>query len=256
MIFYLKPNKKQIKKVVKIFILISLLTIFIVGFYFILKYTKIFKKFNSLQEVKNLIKSAGFWSYSVFAVLQFLQVTLLPLPASLTTIAGVIIFGPFIAFIISTLSIILGSLFAYFCGKFLKEKVLKNFLTKKTKNYQKIFENGNLIFFIMMLFPFFPDDILCIFAGLTNMDFKFFLLTNLFTRPIGLFCLCFLGSGKIIPFSSWGIAVWAIIAIIFIVLTVFYLKYKKKIIAFLKNFYKKHLYINLKKNKKYQKDNL
>ena len=224
-----KLNKsKKIIKVVKFVVLQLFFILFAVGLYFIIKNTGIFKKFNNLQELKNLIKSAGFWSYSVFAVLQFLQVTLLPLPASLTTIAGVIIFGPFVAFIISTLSIVLGSIFAYSCGKFLKEKLLNKLLkNKKMKKTNALLKKGKLAYFFMMLFPLFPDDVLCLFAGATNMDFKFFLLTNLITRPIGLFCLCFLGSGKIIPFTSWGIYVWILIAFVFILLVVIFIKNKK-----------------------------
>ena len=76
----------------------------------------------------------------------------------------------------------------------------------------------------MMLFPFFPDDILCIVAGAINMSFKFFLITNLITRPIVYVTLCFFGSGSIIPYSGWGLIVWAILIIIGLIL--FYLSYK------------------------------
>ena len=223
-------NKKQIKNIIKSYLIIFFCFVFFVGIYFILKHTQILKIFSNLYELKQIIKSAGFWSYSVFAVLQFLQVTILPLPSSLTTIAGVIIFGPLIAFIISTLSIILGSIFAYACGRFLGEKFLTKFIKEnKIKKFQKIFEKGNCVFFIMMLFPLFPDDILCLVAGLTNMKFKFFLTTNLITRPMGLFCLCFFGSGKLIPNSLLGILIFVLAIAIFIVtVTLIFFKVKKK----------------------------
>ena len=84
----------------------------------------------------------------------------------------------------------------------------------------------------MMLFPFFPDDILCMLAGVINMDFKFYLLTNLITRPIGIFCLCFLGSGVIIPYHSWGLIVWAIIAIVLTLVIFLLFKNKSKVETF------------------------
>lgn len=235
MVFNFKNKKKKVKNWLKIILIFLAVFVLFIGLYFMLKHTGFLKKFNNLQEIKLLIKSAGFWSYSVFAVLQFLQVTLIPLPASLTTIAGVILFGPLTAFLISNLSIILGSVFAYACGKFLGEKFLTKFISKeKIKNFQKLFEKGNFIFFIMMLFPFFPDDILCLVAGLSNMNFRFFLLTNLITRTIGLFCLCFLGSGQIIPFSSWGTVVWAVIAFSTATIFIVYFKNKNKIKSFIK----------------------
>ena len=239
--FVISKNKKTFFKKLFVFFIIFCL---LVGIFFLIKYYKSAKIFGNLQDVKNFIKSTGFWSYSVFAILQFLQVTLLPLPASVTTIAGVIIFGPFVAFLISTLAVILGSVFAYACGKFFGEKFLTKFVKKqKIEKNKELFKKGNFIFFIMMLFPFFPDDILCLIAGFANMDFKFFITTNLITRPIGFFCLCFLGSGKIIPFNSWGIWVWLIIFSLLLVMYLVYIKNKEKIKNFIKSkFFKKWFY--------------
>jgi len=166
-----------------------------VGLFFLLKATGWLGKFSNVQELKKIILSAGFFSYCVFVALQFLQVTIIPLPASITTIVGVILFGPLVAFILSLLAILLGSFFAYFLGRTFGEKLLFWAIgKKKTLQMQNLSKKGRIIFFLMMLFPFFPDDILCIMAGVSNMDFRFFLMTNLVTRTVGIFCLCFLGN--------------------------------------------------------------
>jgi len=60
----------------------------------------------------------------------------------------------------------------------------------------------------MLLFPMFPDDILCMVAGITDMSYKFFIVTVALTRPVMIAATCFLGSGEIIPFTGWGIPVW------------------------------------------------
>ena len=65
-------------------------------------------------------------------------------------------------------------------------------------------------------------------AGTTNMSWKFFTITNLITRPIGIFCTCFLSSG-IIPFSGWWIALWVGLALICAVLFILSYKYQKQI---------------------------
>ncbi len=166
-----------------------------VGLFFLFKATGWLGKFSNVQELKKIILSSGFFSYLVFVSLQFLQVTIIPLPASVTTIVGVILFGPLIAFVLSLLAILLGSFFAYFLGRTFGEKLLIWAIgKKKTLQMQNLSKKGQVVFFLMMLFPLFPDDILCIMAGVSNMDFKFFLMTNLVTRTIGIFCLCFLGS--------------------------------------------------------------
>ncbi|MBQ9793198.1 MAG: TVP38/TMEM64 family protein [Clostridia bacterium] len=239
-------DKAKIKSIFIPIIKLSLITIssclFFIGVYFILKRTGWIGKFSNIQELKTIILSSGFWSYCVFVVLQFLQVTILPMPAMVTTIVGVIIFGPFISFLLSTLAILLGSIFAYYLGKLFGIKLLYWAIGKdKTKTFQNKMQKGKYIFFLMMLFPFFPDDILCMLSGVLNMDFKFFLITNLITRPISLFCLCFVSTGFIIPFHSWGIFVWILLAIILLFLIIYSFKNKQKIEVFISK-------LNIKKN--------
>ncbi len=169
--------------------------LFFVGLYYLFKATGWLGKFNNIAELKKIIQGAGFYSYAIFVLIQFLQVTILPLPSMVTTVVGVILFGPLISFVLSLLAILLGSICAYVLGKLIGIKILIWAIgEEKSIKLQKKLEKGKYIFFIMMLLPFFPDDILCMLAGVTNMDFKFFLYTNIITRTIGIFCLCFLGS--------------------------------------------------------------
>ena len=166
-----------------------------VALYFVLMKTGIIGRFSNVTELKRIISSAGFFSYFVFAVLQFLQVTFVPLPSSITTIVGVVMFGAVKAFFISLLAILLGSFVAYMLGRTLGTKVLCWAVGEQnTAGVQKLLGKGKMAFFLMMLLPFFPDDVLCLVAGVSHMNFKFFVATNLITRTIGLFCRCFLGN--------------------------------------------------------------
>ena len=189
-----RHNKAYFLAVLKLFSVFILSCAFFVGLYYLFKSTGWLGNFESVEELKKIIQGAGFYSYSIFVLIQFLQVTILPIPGIVTTIVGVILFGPVIAFFLSLLAILLGSISAYFIGKILGIKVLKWAIGKeKTEVLQNKLKKGKYVFFLMMLFPFFPDDILCILAGVINMDFKFFLNTNLITRTIGIFSTCFLG---------------------------------------------------------------
>ena len=192
---YLKQSLMGIIRLVLVFILSGLL---FVALYFVLKDTGIIGKFSNVTELKQIISSAGALSYSLYALLQFLQVTFVPLPASVTTIVGVILFGPIKAFVISLFAILCGSFVAYFLGLLFGNKILPWAVgIEKAKELSLLLSKGKIAFFLMMLFPFFPDDLLCLLAGVSKMDFKFFLITNLITRFLGLFCLCFIGSGII-----------------------------------------------------------
>lgn len=181
--------------IVKLTSVFVLSVAFFIGLYYLFKSTGWLGKFNNVEELKKIIQGAGFYSYSIFVLIQFLQVTILPIPGIVTTIVGVILFGPIISFFLSLLAILLGSISAFFIGKSLGIKVLHWAIGKeKAESLSNKLKKGKYVFFLMMLFPFFPDDILCMLAGVINMDFKFFLYTNLITRTIGIFSTCFLGS--------------------------------------------------------------
>lgn len=167
---------------------------FFVGLYYLFKNTGWIGKFSNVAELKVILSSAGFWSYAVFAVMQFLQVSIIPMPASVSTIVGVICFGPWIAFGISLLAILFGSIVAYIFGRVFGSKLIYWIVGKERgEEFCKLLLRGKWAFFVMMLLPLFPDDILCLVAGACGMNFRFFLVTNLITRTIGIFCLCFLG---------------------------------------------------------------
>lgn len=233
-------NSTKKGKFLRFFIVFLFFTFLILGGYFILKNTGLLEKFNSLEDIKNFILSGGNFSVFVFVLIQFLQVTILPLPAFLTTIAGALIFGSLKAFILSVISIMLGSFFAFWLGRKFGKKILIWIAGKKdAEKWTKKLTNGKYAFFLMMLFPAFPDDILCIAAGVTNMTLKFFTITNLITRPLGIFCLCFIGSGNLIPYHSWGLVVWGIILVFVIASFVISIKYQDKIEDFINKLTKK-----------------
>ena len=78
----------------------------------------------------------------------------------------------------------------------------------------------------MQILPFFPDDILCMVAGLTAMNFPFFLATMILVRPLVIAAYCY---GSLIPVDQpWGIAVWVTIFVVCIVLAVLSFKYQER----------------------------
>lgn len=186
--------KEFVVAMVKLTVTFLLSIGFFVGLYYLFKNTGWIGKFSNVAELKVILSSAGFWSYAVFAVMQFLQVSIIPMPASVSTIVGVICFGPWIAFGISLLAILLGSVVAYIFGRVFGSKLIYWIVGKERgEEFCKLLLRGKWAFFVMMLLPLFPDDILCLVAGACGMNFRFFLVTNLVTRTIGIFCLCFLG---------------------------------------------------------------
>lgn len=233
-------NTTKKGKILRALIVIIVLGLIIFGGYLALKYTGLLDRFNSAEEIKTFILSGGNFSVFIFIIIQFLQVTFLPLPAIVTTVAGALIFGPWNAFVMSFIAIMLGSIFAFFLGRKFGKGILVWIAGKDdAEKWTNKLTNGKYMFFLMMLFPIFPDDILCIAAGVTNMSFKFFFITNLITRPIGIICTCFLGSGSLIPFSGYGLIVWPILIGLLIIAFILSIKYRDKIEEFVNRLSKK-----------------
>jgi len=205
--------------------------------------------FNSVEAMQEFIASTGAWGIVVFMFIQFAQVVFIPIPSVVTTVAGAILFGPTVAMILSLISIILASYVAFFIGRFLGDKVVSWLVGKETcDRYSKLlYDKGKYLFFLMMLFPVFPDDILCMIAGMTTMRLRFFTWTVLIARPLAIIPTCYLGGGTIIPYSGWGLIVWGILIIMMAVLFVLSYKYQSQIEKFV-------IKLSEKMSRKHKKD--
>lgn len=182
-----------------------------------------FKFFESRESVRDWVKSYGGWAPLAFFVLQFVQVIFSPIPGSVTTIAGGMLFGFFYGFLLSLGAIFLGSLVAFLLGKVfgrpLVEKIAgKAVVDKYTKN---VSSRQRVVLIMMFILPFFPDDLLCLVAGLSAMRVPQFSLLMILTRPWGLLFSALVGSG-LLNIPSWG---WVIIGVFAIALFVLSLKY-------------------------------
>lgn len=193
------------------------------------------------ERLIEIIQSFGVWGYLIYFLIQVLQVVVLPLPAAVCYIPGSLIWGPLTATLIASVGVIVGSVIAYLIGKFCGKPVVVWIAGKETtEKYTNILsKKGKILFLMMQILPFFPDDIICIVAGLTCMNFAFFMITIAVVRPAIIAMYCYLGSGTIIPFSGWGIPVWIAIFAVCIILAVLSFKYQDRVEAWLVNKFKR-----------------
>ena len=174
-------------------------------------------------------------------ILQILQTTVLQIPSIVVTLAGAIVFGGWVAFILSFISVMIGSLIMFWLGRAFGRKFLFYLFGETACNkWIKRLEEGKYIFVLMMLFPLFPDDILCAVAGVTDMKFSFFFITCVVARAVGIGCTTFFGGGEIIPFSASSVAIWLVIAIVMFALFYLSIKYQNKIDAVINQMLKKN----------------
>ena len=237
-----KKEKKPLtlkRKIIRSVIVVSIIIAVVILAYYVLVWTGAWEYVNSVDKIRQLILSLGFWGRFVFVMLQFLQVTFLPVPSTITTLAGVLIYGPLQTALLSLAGIMLGSIMAFWLGRQFGRRLVEFMVGQETcKKWTDFLTNAKYSFVVMMVLPIFPDDVLCLVAGLTNMTWKFFVLTNLVARPIGIFMTCYLGSGELIPYHGWGLVAWAFIVVFVAVLLYLTFKYRQQIEHFLQTRFK------------------
>ena len=151
--------------------------------------------YSSSDKLGKFLQALGPYSPAVFVLLQILQVVAAPFPGELTGVAGGIVYGESIGFILSMIGLSIGSWVAFelanilgrpFVERFVKREVLEkfNFLTSKT---------GVVICFVLFLFPGFPKDYLCYVLGLSRMSVTTFLLVSIIGRIPGTYWLTIQG---------------------------------------------------------------
>lgn len=229
------------EKLFKIAIYCTILTFIIYCIYFILSKLGFLQNI-SISNIRNVVKSSGAGGVFAFLGITILQVIVLPIPSAITILAGSLIYGPTFSFLISTIGIIIGSLIAFTLGRILGKKIVYTIFNHKKVNKYSTYlgNNGGWILFLMFLLPFFPDDMLCMLAGITNMKYKKFICIIASARSIGVAGVSYFGSGTIIPFNGWGLIVWAIIIATVVTVAIIIFINKTYINTFLKKFTSKN----------------
>lgn len=186
------------------------------------------------SNISDLMKKTGIWGPLIYILIQFLQVTFIPIPSAITTMAGVVAFDNLpLVFVCSLVGMIAGSMFAFFLGRVFGVKLLIWMVGPKAYNkYQKMLKGRDkLMLFMMFLLPVFPDDLLCIFAGVTTMSYTTFFIMQIVTRPLTIIGQA--GTVDImakIPLTEWwGILLWVLFGIAVIAMFVCLWKYSNKL---------------------------
>lgn len=186
-----------------------LLAFCVILLYIMLK-TNFFDVIKSKKSLEEYLSKTGIWMPIFYVLLQFLQVVVLPIPSTVSTLAGVALFGPFQALVYSFIGIMLGSITAFFIGRKIGYKAVAWIVGKDTlsKWQNKLKGKDNLLLTLMFVLPVFPDDVLCFVAGLSSMSNVYFLCMLTIARILGIATTCY--SLKFIPFDTvWGLTIWA-----------------------------------------------
>ena len=174
--------KKNIYNIIAVLVLVILTILGYIGY----------KRglFNSIDTFREFILSFGVWANIIFMLVQVTQIVVPIIPGGLTTVFGVVIFGPFWGFIYNYISICAGSMLVFFISRTFGKSIILNFFGEETfdkykhrikdKTYEKFFAWA-------ILLPVAPDDFLCYLTGLSDMSFKKYATIILLCKPPSIF---------------------------------------------------------------------
>ncbi len=222
---------KHYSKTYKICLVVNVIATFFVMLYSWMYYKNILYIFSSVSSFRDFILSTGGFGVLIYMTIQALQVVFLPIPAAVICLAGAVIYGPLLGSLYCSIGIILGSLLAFALGRTFGFRLVSWITGRQNalKYSQILNSKGKTFLPIAFLLPLFPDDILCLIAGITKMNLTYFTLVVCIFRPIGVVCMSYFGGGYIIPFSGWGLYIWGVIIAIMVVVVYFSYKYQSKI---------------------------
>ncbi len=233
-----------------------ILTVLILG-YLILHYFGLTDLIADLtiEEVQAFIASKGAVAPLAFIFISFLQVTFLPIPSTVTILAGSLLFGAFDSFFLSYIGIMLGALVGFWLGKIIGRPYIAWIAgSHETVDewLAKLRGRENVFLFFAFLLPLFPDDLLCSVAGMLKVKLSTFVAMQLITRTTSIGTTLVLMSGELIPYEGWGLAL--IIGLVILAIAAFVLSmiYAEKLNELFESLIKNVTRHFKRKNKNYE----
>ena len=215
------------KKIIRIIVVVLAVAALLAAGGYALWKNGFFEKINSVEALREVIAGTGMWAGGVYFALQMMTVIIAPIPSNISMMAGALALGFWPAMILGVLAVIAGSVIVFLAARALGRNAVQRFLDKGVmeKYLPIIEEKQDMFLFLTMLFPFFPDDALCMLAGLTKIPLGRFVAIMALARPWGLIVAALLGSGSL----SLPVWAWAVIGGAGLLIFVFAMKYSAQI---------------------------
>ena len=144
----------------------------------------------SQQAMYSFVQRAGFWGPALFLILQAVQVVIPILPGGISCLAGVLIFGPWLGFLLNYLGTCAGSMLAFLIARHFGRPVLGClFQQEQLARYDQWMQSHRHLsrwLAIAIFFPVAPDDLLCYLAGTTPLSWKTFTAIIWLCKPFSI----------------------------------------------------------------------
>lgn len=202
-------------------VLMLLLIVVVIASIYAWPYLSYLTDRDALREV---ILGAGFWSPSVYMLLQLVQVVVAPIPGTVISLAGGYVFETFWSTVYAMIGTTVGFFIVFTLSKWYGRSIVKYFISpSKVAKYDKIATSKGGFVFISLgfLFPFIPDPVIGYLAGTTPISTRVLMIICIVMRTPGVLLTSLVGSQlgqgnyKTVAFLVVAIVVTLLLSLVF-----------------------------------------
>lgn len=147
--------------------------------------------------VREAVSAFGPFAPLAFVLMQAGQVVLAPVPSHVLSFAAGYLFGPLWGFVYSMIGAIVGTFVALVLARRYGRPVVERFVAPEALDRFDAYlgEYGLAGLFVVFLLPGFPDDVVCLVAGCSELDIRKVLVVATLGRVPGYLVLVLSGAG-------------------------------------------------------------
>jgi uncharacterized membrane protein YdjX (TVP38/TMEM64 family) len=189
------------------------------------------------ERIRAWVRRFGPWGPLALAALEMAQVLLAPVPGQAIEAVGGYLFGPWVGTLYAMLGIGVGSLLNFaLARRFGRPWVARQISSRSLSRFDDLSRRGGtLFFFLIWLFPFVPDDLACLAAGLTPMPIRQFLLLMFLGRLPGILVSTWLGSNAARISPVWWVVLLILVSVAALVVWRWGEAAQRAVVRFLQN---------------------
>ena len=179
------------------------------------------------EAIQDWVAGFGPWGPLLSVLLNTLQVLLAPIPGQTLGLVNGYLYGVLLGTLYSLVGVMLGSLIAMALGRWFGRPLVVRLVGPETlERWDRIARRqGPVFFFLIFLFPFVPDDVICFVIGLSPLQIPYMLLLAAVGRLPGLVVASWVGAyATSLPW--WG---WVLIGVGGVILAYVFWRYQERL---------------------------
>lgn len=167
------------------------------------------------EQIRAWVEGSGVWGPLAIILLTIIQALLAPIPGQAIQIVSGYLYGPWLGTLYAGIGIIIGSIITFsLARRFGRPLVVRLIGQQSMARLDDLVRRGGApFFFLIWLFPFAPDDLACLGAGLTPMPAGQFLVLMIVGRLPGILVSIMIGANAVQIEPVWWLVLLGVIAV-------------------------------------------